>query len=101
MRVILVVGLLLASASTAAVSAQTPNTARTVVTLTPGDPGEKIICKKNKDNETGSNLRRRPRICMTANAWRDLETINEEAKRRMADRASLASDPAGGAAGPN
>ncbi len=47
---------------------------------------DKILCKRNPDVETGSNLRKQKKTCMKASEWKYLEQINEQARLRLQDQ---------------
>ncbi len=58
------------------------------------DPKEdKLICKRRSEPEVGTHLRSRTKTCMRASDWKELESLNENAKRRIQDRAPVAIDP--------
>ena len=47
---------------------------------------DKIVCKREKGAELGSNLRKRKKTCMLESEWRELDRLNEQAKRRIMEK---------------
>jgi hypothetical protein len=61
----------------AALLASTPQTA----VAAPEE--DKIVCKAIRDPDLGSNIRKRHKTCMRASDWKELNRLNEEAKRKI------------------
>ena len=67
---------------------------------TPATPPEdKIVCKRDRNTDTGSNLRKRNKICMRASDWKILEKENEQTAREMFQTARGSPKPVGSTAG--
>ena len=59
---------------------------------TAGDaPKDEVICKRVLDTDTGSNFRRRSKVCRPASDWAEIEAAKERTLRRARD--SSATDP--------
>jgi hypothetical protein len=61
----------------AALLASTPD-----ITVTAPEK-DQLVCKMIREPDVGSNIRRRHKTCMRASDWKDLDRINENAKRKI------------------
>ena len=60
---------------------------------------DKIICKSDRNADTGSNIRKRRKICMSAADWKTIETDNEKMRREVFQAPRGEPNPIPGAAG--
>lgn len=54
---------------------------------------EKLVCKRNPDASTGSNIRRSTKTCLTAAEWAALDKQRETAMRTLQERSGLRKQP--------
>jgi hypothetical protein len=58
-----------------------------------------MVCKADKNADLGSNIRKRKKTCMRASEWKYLETMNEQAKRKVFNGPSVNGAPPSAAVG--
>jgi hypothetical protein len=87
MRVLLCVGLGLASLSGIAMAAETPT--------------DKVICKRTDTAETGSRLNRSKKVCHTKSEWKQMELAAERTMQKIGESGSVDSRGASAGAGPH
>ena len=91
MRALIILGLLLTSGPGLTTTQQISTT---TVTYVPADPGDRIVCRRNKTTETGSRLRGRGKTCMRAAEWKEFDLALENFKQGLINRPPHAADPA-------
>ena len=101
MRIVGVACLVVMTTSASAIAEEPDSAGKPTITRTTNDPGDKIICKRRDVAETGTRLGGRKKTCMRAAEWKELEELNEEAKRGLMDQPAItaSSDMIGDGAG--
>jgi hypothetical protein len=72
MRLLLAIGLILASAP--------------AVAAAPQPQEDKLVCRYQEGADLGSHISRAKKVCMRASEWKELEAINEQTQRRLQER---------------
>ena len=50
------------------------------------EEADEVVCKRSDAPATGSNIRKRAKVCKKASEWKALERQNDETLRRVNDK---------------
>jgi hypothetical protein len=64
-----------------------------------GKNEDKVICKRDRMSDTGSNIRTRGKTCMKASEWEALEQRMDHSMRRIQDKMRGGPAPVSGVVG--
>ena len=63
--------------------------------------GDKIVCKRQGDADTGSHFASPKKVCRTKSEWKELEDSADQTVQSLRNHGSISGVPAGGGGGPH